>query len=917
MMFKSGFNLIISFLVIALSSVFFGVFIGCSSVTKTESGTDASKASEPSSNLFLSQAKARKERLSDVRYDLNVDLRSALSKDLDANFSGVLTLRFKLKDTESDLRVDFHEGELSELVLNSVPQTKDVILTAKKKYWIDLPKSGLRVGENEIKFSYIQKYARTGQGLHRFRDPVDNRVYLYSQFETFEANRFLPCFDQPDLRSVLTLTAVAPKEWVVVTGGKELSKKIAGSDRTWTFEPTLAISTYLFSLHAGPYALFTDVHQRKDGSRLPLRFYVRESLKSYFPRKDFFTATKQSLGFFENYFEVKYPFSKLDQLVVPEFNSGGMENVAAVTYSEWFIPRSPMTRAQRRGLSNVVFHEIAHMWFGDLVTMSWWNGLWLNESFATYMAFLGQAEASEFKESWQSFGAGIKRYAYVEDAMGTTHPIEATIDSVKEAETIFDGITYNKGAAVLKQLNFYMTPEEFQRGIRDYFKTYAFKNTTLENFIGSLQAHTKKDLTVWSDRWLRQSGTDRVTASWRCEADRLKSIDVELRTTEGRLSRPQSVEVGLYKAENKKTILSDKIRVDFQKSDANSVQTATLRGDWNCPQFVYPNHDDHGYVSVNIDPVSLSYISSNLSTIADLSTRSMVWNDLWRMVRDVDLPLKDYVAVLSKNFPTETDEVILQQVLRTMTGYGGNVVSYWPTAPESKKDLATFVSSMEADFLKRLESSSSGSDEEKIWFQAFLRMAETPKAMDQMYRWYTAGKVSKKFPLDVDRSWSIATSLRRYSHPKSDIVFAQMKQKDQSDRGLKNSLSTEVVAPEIDLKKKWVSEFMVKAPEKKQSLEESQAVLYSLFPREQSEMKTSFSEDFFRYLEANRNSEDQLFVGSVLENLAPLNCEDGLSRRLKEQVNAYGDMNPSFKKSFLMSLEEDELCQKVRRKSGL
>lgn len=895
--------------VLGMLGLFNFAVVGCSSTSKTAS---VSLPPEMTSDLSKEEAIDRHERVSQVKYDLTVDLIAGASKEKDARYAGELEIRFQLKNATRNLRLDFFEGEVVSLLANGKP----VPASQKKKYWIDLPAASLVEGANTLKISYTQAYSRAGEGLHRFIDPADGRIYLHTHFEPYDANRFLPCFDQPDLRSVLTLKVKAPKSWVVVTGGHEIKTTLTGDARVWEFAATPEISTYLFSLYAGSYAMVKDVYVRADKSQVPLRLYVRESLKKYLKHKDWFKNTKDGLAYFENYFGVRYPFSKLDQLVAPEFNAGGMENVAAITYTEWMLPRSAVTRKNRRELASLQLHEIAHMWFGDLVTMKWWNDLWLNESFATYMASLSLAEATEFKESWQTFAASTKSRAYVEDVMVTTHPIEASITRVKEAITNFDAITYNKGASVLKQLNYYMTSDDFRSGVREYFKTYAYQNTTLAQFIGSLQTKTKKDLGRWADRWLRQSGPDLVSASWSCDKDRLKSVDVRLTTAPGRLARPQSVEIGFYKTNGGKLLTANRLRADFEGEGAD--QTVQLKGDWACPDFVYPNHADHGYVLVKLDATSLGFLASGLSKIDDLMTRTQVWNDLWRMVRETEISLKTYVDIVAKNFSAEKDEVILQQVLSTILSPRGSILSYWPTESSSKAERAKFVLQMEQEFLKRLGASVSGSDEEKIWYGAYVGLAETPSALDQLYKWYMAGRVSKNFPLDLDRAWGISGQLSRYRHPKAASVVAEMKKKDPTDRGAKSAMAAEASIPSSDVKQKWVQEFTKTAPNAmKFSLEELRAVSFSLFPLEQQELKLGFSKDFFGYLEKHRSSEEQSRVGTVLASLVPLVCENAESSRLKEKVNQYSDINPSFKKRFLMGLDEDERCQRIRARSSL
>lgn len=885
---------------------------GCSTASKASSANSNAVTPEDQSDLTWVEAKERKARLSHVVYDLSVDLTAGASSDPVARYTGVLNLQFDLKNAAKDLRLDFFEGDVKSMTVNG----KSVALTQKKKYWIVLPGATLVEGANVVHVEYSQEFSRTGEGLHRFVDPVDKKVYLYTQFEPYDANRFVPCFDQPDLRSILKLRAKAPKSWTVISSALETENVVKGANREWTFAPSAEIATYLFSLHAGPYSIVKDTFKRADGSGFPLRIFVRGSLKKFLNEREWIKTTKDGIAFYENYFGVRYPFTKLDQLIVPEFNGGGMENVGAITYYEWSLPRSQVTRKSRRGLSGLLLHEIAHMWFGDLVTMAWWNNLWLNESFATYMSFVSQAEATEFKEAWQTMAASLKNRAYVEDAMVTTHPIEAPITRVKEAMTNFDGITYNKGASALKQLNYYMTTEDFRSGVRDYFQTYSFQNTDLSQFIGSLQKHTKKDLSLWADRWLRQSGADTLSAAWVCEKDRLHAIDLTMTPTAGRRPRPQSVEVALFKMTGGKVGVSERVRADFD----GTKSTIRLVGNFACPDFVYPNHDDQGYALVKLDSKSLAYLTDHLSQIDDLTTRSLVWNDIWRMVRDTEISLKTYVDVVTHHFGTETDEVIQQQVLGTIYNPGGSILSYWPTGAGAKLDRAKFVTTMEGEFLRRMKASPSGSDDEKLWYDAYVRVAESKGAIEQLHKWFVAGRISRRFPMDVERSWGATGLMTRYQHPNASIALQTMKKRDSSDRGAKAALAVEASMPTVEAKRKWIGEFIGANGQvsKARTLEETHSIIYSLFPLEQREMKLGFAKDFFNFLEKNRATDDeQIRVRAVLGGLLPLNCQSDESKKLKEKMNQYSDITPSIRKSFLMNLEEDERCQRIRARSNL
>jgi len=858
------------------------------------------------SDLSRTEAELRSQHLRQIKYNLSLDLMGAQAPAADATFEGDLTVRFDWEGPVENLRMEFFEGEILTLELN------DTKLNSKDRlpYALDFPAQLIRVGSNTLHIVYRQKYSHSGEGLHRFQDPEDHEYYLYTNFEPFDANKFMPCFDQPDLRSQLTLHVRAPLSWKVVSSVREYSMlPIGGNANQWEFPASPEISTYLFSLYAGPYQEFTDSFVGADNHRIPLRLLVRKTLARYLNPDDRFQITKQGLKFYEDYFHTPYPFQKLDQIYVPEFNEGGMENAAAIAYTEWDLPRSQPTREMRRMTAELFLHEIAHMWFGDLVTMKWWNDLWLNESFATYMSHLAMERGTEFHEAWQMFAAQTKRGAYAQDAMSTTHPIEATINHTKEANANFDGITYNKGASVLKQLSYHITEDSFRKGLSDYFQSFSWKNTSLADFMGSLQKFTSQDLQLWSQRWLKQSGTDEVSASWKCEGNRLKALHLSLQMAPGREFRPQSLEVGLYQQGQKGFVSNKHLRAEF-----NTNSELDLKGNWPCPAFVSVNDNDHDFVKVRLDPVSQLALNKHLSEVQDPLTRSLLWSEFWRMVRETQIPLKDYVALVSAHFPQEKNEVIRKQIVATLTGTR-SALYYWPRDNSGQLGRTAFVKQMESLFLRNLRESPSGSDEEKFWFDNLVEIAESPQIVDQFSVWLKAPVLSRKFKLDLDRQWALVRTLARHDSPLAKDFTEELIKADSSDRGHKAALSVQASAPDFATKKNWIDR-VTQVPSEL-NLQDSESVLWSLFPIEQEPLKTRFENTFYEYFEQNRKSEDVTRAQAVLQALLPLVCESVPADRLRTKLSNPDQVDPSLLKSLRMRLDEDERCQRIRAGSQL
>lgn len=865
---------------------------GCSSTPKTSESAGAA-GSGATNDLTWTDAKARKARISDVKYRLHINMN-----ETDLKYSGKNTIAFNLKDPSESVRVDFFEGEVKSITSNgkTVP-----VSTAKKKYQIDIPAETLKAGANEVTIEFVQDYSRQGVGLHRFQDPETKEVFTYTDFEPYDANRFFPCFDQPDLRASIELSVETPSTWIVIANEKEKSViEDPNKRKTWHFPPTPPIATYIYALHAGPYKVWTD-----NAGDIPLRILARPSMAKYMRAPEFFKVTKQGFKFFNEYFGVKYPFKKYDQIWVPEFNSGAMENVAAVTFNESYLTRSTPTRDQRRDAGEVILHEMAHMWFGNLVTMAWWNDLWLNESFATSMATLALNDATEYKEAWQDFFSSMKQWAYWEDSLVTTHPIEAPVNNVKDAFAIFDGITYGKGASVLKQVRFYIGERSFKEGIQHYMKTHAYKNTELKDFMGALQTKTSKDLSAWTNVWLRQSGTDSLSAEWTCSGNTLGEINLKVKSSPGAKFRPQAVKVAMYNRQGKELKRSESLRVEVLSNEQK------VTGTWKCPDFVYPNDEDYGFYNVVLDAKSLAFAREHLPTAKDNLLRAMVWNDLWQMVRNGEMPLQKYVDIAVAHLPTESNVIILSKVVGSISGDRGSAIQYWPL--ERKAELDVFIKKMEETFYTRFQKAKDGSDDQKFWFDSYVALARTDKALGQLETWSKQKNITKNFPLDLDRHWGILRQIARFApKPPIDGIEA-LKKADSSDRGVRGAMSVEAVQPLADIKQKWMTELTQTKP--KVSLTEARTIMGSLFPLEQAPLARTFEDKFYSFISERAQPEHDIFMRQFAARLTPLNCSADQSSRLKSFIQSQR-LTPVVTKALKVNLQEDERCQMIRAKAS-
>ncbi|MGL5443013.1 MAG: aminopeptidase N, partial [[Mycobacterium] stephanolepidis] len=458
-------------------------------------------------NLTRDQAAARAAAIDVEHYAITLDLTDGDGGPSEETFHSSTTVTFTAQPGASTV-IDIAARTVRRAELNGVELD---VSEYDEENGITL--AGL-AATNTVVVEADLEYSHTGEGLHRFVDPVDDEVYLYSQFETADAKRMFACFDQPDLKAAFDVTVTAPAHWQVISNGAPLSV----ADGVHTFATTAKMSTYLVALIAGPYARWNDVYSDDHGN-IDLGIYCRASLSEFMDADRLFTETKQGFGFYHKNFGTPYAFGKYDQLFVPEFNAGAMENAGAVTFLEDYVFRSKVTKYSYERRAETVLHEMAHMWFGDLVTMRWWDDLWLNESFATFASVLCQAEATEYTEAWTTFANVEKSWAYRQDQLPSTHPVAADIPDLAAVEVNFDGITYAKGASVLKQLVAYVGLENFLSGLRAYFKAHAFGNATFDDLLGALEEASGRDLSDWGTQWLKTTGLNTLSPDFEVDAD--------------------------------------------------------------------------------------------------------------------------------------------------------------------------------------------------------------------------------------------------------------------------------------------------------------------------------------------------------------------------------------------------------------
>src|SRR5689334_3687896 len=493
-------------------------------------------------NLTRAEARERAALIAVDSYDVRLDLTKG-----EAVFGSTTTIRFSGTEGETTF-LDLVAPTVRSVTLNGRELDPAVVFADSR-----IALEGL-AAQNEVVVVADCAYTNTGEGLHRFVDPVDGEVYLYTQFEVPDSRRMFAVFEQPDLKATFRFRVTAPSHWDVVSNSPTPEPVPApagdnGSARSvWDFAPTPRLSSYVTALIAGPYQSVRSDVTSSDGRVVPLGVFARKSLMQYLDADNIFELTRQGFEFFEAQFGCPYPFEKYDQLFVPEFNAGAMENAGAVTILEGYVFRSKVTGAQIERRAITVLHELAHMWFGDLVTMRWWNDLWLNESFAEYMSHLAAVEATSFTSAWTTFASVEKSWAYRQDQLPTTHPIFAEIKDLQDVEVNFDGITYAKGASVLRQLVAWVGPEQFMAGVREYFAKHSWHNTELQDLLVELEKASGRDLDQWGRLWLETAGVNSLKPELSVDADGTITSFAILQSAvaEQPTIRPHRLAVGFY-----------------------------------------------------------------------------------------------------------------------------------------------------------------------------------------------------------------------------------------------------------------------------------------------------------------------------------------------------------------------------------
>ncbi|MFH8752367.1 aminopeptidase N [Streptomyces rimosus] len=783
----------------------------------------------PGTNLTRDEAQRRAKLLSVDAYEIDLDLSGAQEAGEGGTYRSVTTVRFDAAEAGAESFIDLVAPAVHEVVLNGENLDPGTVFADSR---IALP--GLREGRNELKVVADCAYTNTGEGLHRFVDPVDQQAYLYTQFEVPDARRVFASFEQPDLKATFTFTVKAPEGWKVISN----SPAPEPVDNVWRFETTPRISTYITALIAGPYH---SVHStwEGEGRSVPLGIYCRPSLAEHLDADAIFEVTRQGFDWFEEKFDYAYPFAKYDQLFVPEFNAGAMENAGAVTIRDQYVFRSKVTDAAYETRAETILHELAHMWFGDLVTMEWWNDLWLNESFATYTSIACQAHApgSRWPHAWTTFANSMKTWAYRQDQLPSTHPIMAEIRDLDDVLVNFDGITYAKGASVLKQLVAYVGMDEFFQGVQAYFKAHAFKNTRLSDLLGALEETSGRDLKTWSKAWLETAGINILRPELEVAGDgTLTSFAVRQEApalpagAKGEpVLRPHRIAIGCYDLKDGKLVRTDRIELDVDGERTEVPFPAGTRR----PDVILLNDDDLSYAKVRLDEDSLRVVTEHLGDFTESLPRALCWASAWDMTRDGELPTRDYLELVLSGITKESDIGVVQSLHRQVK----LALDLYAAPAWRETGLAKWTEAT----LEQLRAAAPGSDHQLAWARAFAVAARTDAQLDLLQGLLDGSQEIPGLAVDTELRWALVERLAATGRADEKAIEAEL-QRDRTSAGERHAAAARASRPTPEAKAEaWAS--VVESDKLPNAVQE--AVIGGFVQTDQRDLLAPYTEKYF------------------------------------------------------------------------
>ncbi|HVQ88892.1 MAG TPA: aminopeptidase N [Actinomycetes bacterium] len=827
----------------------------------------------PGENLTRDEARERAALLSVDSYSIHIDLTQG-----DVTFGSTSTIRFSATPGSSTF-IDLIAPKAREVTLNGTKLDAASVFDGAR-----IALSGL-LEQNELTVVADAAYMHTGEGLHRFVDPVDKAVYLHTQFEVIDARRVFACFDQPDLKGTFTFSITGPSDWEIISNSPTPAPEPIGTGiARWNFSTTPRISTYITALIAGPYAAV-----RSEYRGIPMGVFCRQSLFEFLDAEAILDVTRRGFDYFEELFDRAYPFEKYDQLFVPEFNAGAMENAGAVTILEDYVFRSKVTDAAYERRAETILHELAHMWFGNLVTMRWWDDLWLNESFATYASILCEAEATHWTSAWTTFSNLEKTWAYRQDQLPSTHPIAADIRDIEDVLVNFDGITYAKGASVLKQLVAWVGRDQFIDGIRKYFSRHEWGNTQLADLLAVLEETSGRDLSSWAKEWLETAGLNTMRPEFSVDdAGRFTSFAVlQSAPADHPTLRSHRLGIGLYNRRDEGLIRTHHVELDVT---GERTDVAELMGHEQ-PDLVLLNDEDLTYTKLRLDPRSATTLVESIEEFRESLPRALCWTAAWDMTRDGEIAARDFVALVRAGLGIETDIGIVQSLARQA------ISALYLYSDESVKEpsLQAF-----ADFLFGLANAAEpGSDHQLALTRAFSSIARTDAQLEVLTGLLGGVELLPGLAIDKDLRWALLQRLVITGRCGPEQIDQELDQ-DLTASGQRQAAAARSMVGTVEAKEAaWNA--TVNEDELPNAL--LAATVSGFNQPEQIELQRAFIPRYFEMLQRVWSERTNDTAQTLVLGLFPVYVVEPETVRLTEQFISDNDLAPALRRLLLESAD--------------
>ena len=823
----------------------------------------------PGTNLTREEAATRARLLDVTSYAIELDLTTGSDDAPPTTFGSTTTITFGCREPGAATFADLVGASVHEITLNGEP----VDLSAYADSRIAL--TGLRA-DNTLVVRADCAYSHTGEGLHRFVDPADDRVYLYSQFEVPDARRVYTTFEQPDLKAPYTFTITAPAHWKVVSNAASPQPDDRGDgSAVWRFEPTMPMSTYITALVAGEYHEVGYTYTGKT-QEIPLGLFCRQSLVDHLDAEEIIKVTEQGFEFFEEIFGFPYPFGKYDQLFVPEYNMGAMENAGCVTFRDEYLPRSRQDRSFYEFRAEVILHEMAHMWFGDLVTMKWWDDLWLNESFAEWACYHAAVNATEFTESWTGFTNARKNWAYRQDQLPSTHPIAADNHDLQAVEVNFDGITYAKGASVLKQLVAWVGLEGFLDGLRGYFADFAFANAEFKDLLMALEKSSGRELESWAQEWLQTSGVNTLTPRFELGADGCYSrFHVAQSAIPAHPTlRRHRLGLGLYDKVEGRLVRRTSFEIDVEGELTEVPQLVGTRQ----PDLLLLNEGDLAYAKIRLDERSLDTVMTSIETIDDSLARALCWGAAWDMTRDAEMSATDFITLVLSGLASETDAFGVSRI----PGYAALATNQY-SAPEHR---AALRATWESGLRELLMTAEPGSDHQLSFARAYAAAAHGDRALADLEGLLDGSLDLDGLAVDTDLRWTLLAGLARNGRADGDRIDDELR-RDNTISGKEHAAAARTLRPTAEAKAEAWELAMVRddVPNETQ-----RSIVLAFQAPGQEEVLAPYVEKYLAAAETMWDEKGTQRASTALEFMFPKHLA---SQELLDRVDAWLESSPA------------------------